>query len=168
MNLMEIKNLYKAIDQALENSMGEITPGVEVLLAIKESDPKMLERKAEDYNFAIQKLKADADFWRERRDAIDKMVQACKATSEKIKKNFEFAMKELGLEEIQGETMTAKLQKSPPSLNIINEAEIPEYFKIIEIKFDKAKIKEVLKTGEPVDGCELVSDKHVVFRVRKK
>ena len=58
------------------------------------------------------------------------------------------------------------MQKNPYKVVITNENEIPEDF--IDTKETKAvnkeKIKEALKNGEEVPGCELVQENRITIK----
>lgn len=52
------------------------------------------------------------------------------------------------------------IQKSPPSVEIINEDLIPDHYKIAQKpKVDSRKLLDDLKSGKVIDGVKLVNDK---------
>ena len=84
------------------------------------------------------------------------------AKLEKFKQYVLENMERLGLSKIQTELGALSVSKNPMSVEIENEAEVPEEFKKVEmnIKVDKTAIKKHFKeTGEIVAGTRIIDDK---------
>ena len=71
-----------------------------------------------------------------------------------------------GLKKIDAPDISISMQKNPYKVVITNETEIPSNF--IDTKETKAinkeKIKEALKNGEEVPGCELVQENRITIK----
>ena len=71
-----------------------------------------------------------------------------------------------GIKKIDAPDISISMQKNPYKVVITNENEIPEDF--IDTKETKAvnkeKIKEALKNGEEVPGCELVQENRITIK----
>lgn len=84
------------------------------------------------------------------------------AKLEKFKQYVLENMERLGLKEIPTELGSLKINKNPMSVEIENEAEVPNEFKTIvqTTKIDKTAIKNHFKeTGEIVAGTRIIDDK---------
>ena len=71
-----------------------------------------------------------------------------------------------GIKKIDAPDISISMQKNPYKVVITNENEIPEDF--IDTKETKAvnkeKIKEALKDGKEVPGCELVQENRITIK----
>jgi hypothetical protein len=63
--------------------------------------------------------------------------------------------------------MTASIRNGQPSVQIVNEEEVPDIYIRLERKIDKATILSALKAGHEVRGCEL-SNSLPVLTLRTK
>ena len=66
------------------------------------------------------------------------------------------------------EAIIAKIVKNPPSVNILDDAIVPEEFKMMEVnvKIDKKAIMQHCKsTGEIIAGVEIVSKERLQIKV---
>lgn len=96
-----------------------------------------------------------------------KRLQARKARFEKRVERLEtcviFAMKSTDQKRIEGDTVSALLQKAQGKLEILNEDAVPDKFKTftptVEVTVDKAAIKAAIKAKEEVPGVRLLDGK---------
>ncbi|MEL1227756.1 MAG: siphovirus Gp157 family protein, partial [Candidatus Neomarinimicrobiota bacterium] len=58
------------------------------------------------------------------------------------------------------------MYKNPVKVHIVDEEKIPdEFFQVKETKLlNKDKIKESLKNGEDIPGCELIQEKRISIK----
>ena len=58
------------------------------------------------------------------------------------------------------------MYKNPVKVHIVDEEKIPdEFFQVKETKIlNKDKIKESLKNGEDIPGCELIQEKRISIK----
>jgi hypothetical protein len=75
-------------------------------------------------------------------------------------------MKLLNKNEIKSGLHCIKLRKCPFKLNVLNQSEIPEEYKIHvdQVKLDSDKIREHIKNGVVIDGVELIQNISVVVK----
>ena len=94
-----------------------------------------------------------------RRKALEKRVQWLK---DYLKDN----MLHTGISKIECPYFKLAIQNNPPSVNLIDEAAIPEKFKekVITWKIDKPAIKEAIQSGEVVPGATLTNGKRLAIR----
>lgn len=108
---------------------------------------KTLEAKEEAIKNEIERLK-------ELKDRVSKKI-------DKFKNYVKDNMETLELSKIETDIGTITVTKNPASVEIYDEALIPEGFKVekVTVAVDKTAIKEALKSGQTVAGAKLVDDK---------
>lgn len=80
---------------------------------------------------------------------------------EQFKKYVKECMEGNGINKIETDLGTLSIARSPISIEIVNEEEIPDEYKevIVTTKVDKKKIAEAFKsTGELIEGVEIHTD----------
>jgi hypothetical protein len=76
---------------------------------------------------------------------------------ERLKAYMLEGMQLAGIERTTDIRAEVRLQKNPPSVNVLDEKAIPaEYWLQQAPKLDKAVIRDLLKEGKPIPGAELV------------
>lgn len=133
-----------------------------------------VEDKVEGLYFVIKRMKAEAALLQAEEGRLAKR----RVRIQKQQKRLEGLAKELLQEhrEVSGEgyvttaTFTARLQKSPPRVEIATEglpfevlADLDAFFASPPPKLDKKRLAEALKAGRNVPGAKLVQDEHVRF-----
>ena len=96
---------------------------------------------------------------KDRRASLEKKISRLK---DYLRINFE----KTNTEKIEGDDIVISMYKNPVKVNIIDEEKIPEEFlQIKETKLlNKDKIKESLKNGEDIPGCELIQEKRISIK----
>ncbi|MDF2684778.1 MAG: hypothetical protein K0R47_5968 [Brevibacillus sp.] len=98
------------------------------------------------------------------RDAIDDEVNRLRERAKKIDKEVTWLetyihneMVRTGKEKVKSSLFSISLAKCPPSVNIVDEVQVPEiFFTVKEVRnLDKRGILERLKSGEVIPGVEL-------------
>lgn len=102
-------------------------------------------------------------------EEIKRLQALKKSKNNKIKnmKNYlKHCMNLMGMKKIEGNLGRISIRKNPASLNIVDESLIPEKFIGEEVikTIDKAMIKDLLKDGEKISGCELTQSESVIIR----
>jgi hypothetical protein len=77
-----------------------------------------------------------------------------------------YNLEKTNTQKVESSEITITIQNNPHKVVITNEKDIPNEF--LETKetqsIDKTKIKEALKNGEDVPGCELIQEKRVSIK----
>ena len=96
---------------------------------------------------------------RDRRNSLEKKIARLK---DYLRINFE----KTNTEKIESDDIVIAIYKNPAKVHIVDEEKIPEeFFQIKETKLlNKDKIKESLKNGEDIPGCELVQEKRISIK----
>ena len=159
MNLYELRGKYKQLVEMEE----EMDPTLfhDTLDSITDA----IEDKAEGYAKVINQFKTDAKALKEEEQRLAKRRQAIETKIGILQENLYEAMKETGAEKIKSAQFTVWIQKNPMSVNITNEALIPEeYFIPQEPKLDKKSLKEDMQLHGEIPGAELVQSEGVRIR----
>lgn len=146
---IELKHLQLA--ETLEENLGELTPELELELAINEED---LQTKGVAYSFVIK----DMNFYVSQIDSEIKRLNDLKKSKNKAIERLEFslatAMNIFEVEKI--ETPLVKISfRNSESVEITNEAQLEDKFKVTKTTTtpDKVAIKAAIKNGELVEGA---------------
>lgn len=98
------------------------------------------------------------------RDAMDTEIKRLQERSKKIDKEVTWLetyihneMERTGKDKVKSSLFSISLAKCPPSVNILDEFEVPEvFFTVKEVRtLDKRSILERLKSGEEIPGVQL-------------
>jgi hypothetical protein len=122
-----------------------------------EMNGKELATKADSYYYLIKCLSAEAKYWKEQMDQVNKVIRSINNLEKNLKERVKYAMKESEITEIEGQSMTFKLANAAPKLVIDDVSKLPADYKISThyVEPNKNKIKDDLKAGLKVDGCRL-------------
>lgn len=158
--LMELVNVSQQIQRALVEAGGELTPELEKSLAILS---EKLPDKADGYKHVIDDLKAQADVWSARAEALESIAKSFLNYIDHLKYSLKMACIQLGVDELKGNDYRWKLINSQPSVIIDDETKVPGAFKEIVQKtvLRKDLISEQLKKGETVPGAHLEQGQYV-------
>jgi hypothetical protein len=161
--LYELSENYKNIAEMLDDPdidqeviNGALTV-VEGDLAVKGQNIAVIMRSIESDNTII--------------DAEIKRLKELKERNESkvtwLKNYLQENLEKIGLDKLKTPLFSVSLQKNPPALRIIDEAVIPTKYKtVVPMRFEvnKEAVKEALKAGESVAGCELTVGRSVRIR----
>lgn len=162
-----MNTLFKITEQARELSQalieGELTPEMESALIINQNE---LQEKSINYAYAIRSIEYDLE-------AIDseiKRLQALKTSRtnaiERMKSAVLDAMDIYGIDKIETPTMKLSVRLNNPSVELVNEYQIPDIFKKekVTVSIDKTAIKEAIESGLEVQGAVLNRKKRLEIK----
>lgn len=152
-------------------SLYEITSAFPALMEkeeISEEDKKkiedelvvLLQQKSQNVIGYTKNIELTINAMKEEEKRIADNRKALENRLDNYKKYVKECMERNGITKIETELGTLSIAKSPTSVEIINENEVPEEFKqeIVTIKIDKTKIKNNFKeTGEIPAGVNIVT-----------
>ena len=153
LSLYEITNAFPAL---MENE--EITE--EDKNKIKEELTILLQQKSQNVIGYVRNNELTIEAMKEEEDRIasDRKVLENKLT--KFKQYIKECMENNGITKITTSLGTLSIAKSPASVEIINEDEVPNEFKqeVVTVKIDKTKIRNNFKeTGEIPQGVNIIT-----------
>jgi len=153
-NIYNITTEFLNLEAQLIENGGELTPEIETALQINKDE---LQHKSIQYGYVIKSLTDNVDTI----DAEIKRLQALKKVNEnvidRLKNTLSNAMQLFGISELKTPTLKLSFRKSEQViLHDVNN--LPQMYKIIKVteQPDKMKIKEAIKSGADILGCELV------------
>lgn len=144
-------------------SEGEITPEIENALVINQNE---IQKKAIDYGYVVKSFESDIDTI----DAEIKRLQALKSIRmnaiDRMKKAVLEAMQVYGIEKVETATMKLAVRNNPESVEIVNEYQIPDFFrkKKVTESIDKVSIKKAIQEGQDVPGALLVKNQSLTIK----
>lgn len=162
MNIYSIQNEYQLLINQIIESDGEVTPELELALAINKDQ---LQSKSESYAYIIKQMDAECDII----DLEIKRLQQCKKvrenTIDRLKSTLTTAMNVFEVPEIKTPLIKINFRKSE-SVIVMDVNDLPKEYKVVKVteQADKVKIKEALKAGESILGCELVVNQNLQIK----
>lgn len=155
LSLYEITNAFPAL---MENE--EITE--EDKDKIKSELTVLLQKKSQNIIGYTKNIELTIDAMKEEEDRIASNRKVLENKLTRFKQYVKECMEQNGIAKITTELGTLSIAKSPASVEIVNEEEVPKEFKqeIVTVKIDKTKIKNNFKeTGEIPAGVNIVTTK---------
>ena len=157
-SLYNLKEDYKRVLELQAEGVDE-----EVIKDTLESIDDAIEDKADSYSYVIREKKGQ-------NDTIDeeiKRLQALKHSNNNLIKllqeNLYETMQETGKTKFKTDLNSFWIQKSPPSIDIKYEDNIPEEFYKIERKLQRRDLINYVKNNE-IDGVEITQSESVRIR----
>ena len=156
-SLYNIANEFeKSLDSLLDHDDSDLINQVELIEGEFKSKSANVARYIRNLEHLASGIKEVESNQRKRRAALEKKIERLK---EYLRINFE----KTNTDKIESEDIIIAIYKNPEKVNVINEELIPDqYFILKENKvLDKDKIKESLKNGDKIPGCELIQEKRI-------
>ena len=161
-NIYNITTEFLQLEAQLIENGGELTPELETALIINKDE---LQHKSIQYGYVIKSLSDNVD-------AIDteiKRLQSIKKVNEnaidRLKDTLTSAMQLFEIPELKTPTLKINFRKSEQVI-VHDVNSLPQMFKTIKVteQPDKVKIKQAIKDGEDVLGCELVTVQNIQIK----
>ena len=148
MKLFEIKEQYLSL---MESDLDEVT-----FTDCLEGLQGDLEDKADNIAYIVKTLKAEADAIKVEAKTLQERAKAKLNKADWFTQYLFETMKQLEKTKIETARNCLSIKKNPASVNTVEDFYNDEYMtKVVEVKLDKAKLKEDLKAGIKVDGARL-------------
>lgn len=148
-SLFRISQEQQLLNEMLFEADGELTPELEEALAINEQN---LTIKAEGYITSMSMFAASAEAAKNEVRRLQAFIKRSENAQERMKTALAGALDTFGIEKLEVGTHRLSFRKSE-GVVIQDESLLPDRFRIIEIKTDKAAIKAELKSGIAVPGA---------------
>lgn len=155
-----IHEMSEIVAQLHENG-GELSP---VLEQAMDCTGQELQAKTDRYAFFMERLDAEADYWKGKADEMARVARSCKLLKERLNGNIKAAMLTLGQTDLEGNEMRFKISQLASKL-VVDDARLPASFKmaVTEYVADKERIKAELASGATIPGAVM----EAVFSLRK-
>jgi hypothetical protein len=164
--LSDIEQHKNRIEQLLMDSGGELTEEIEAELnQLQVSEPMQVETVV----VALDRINADAKYWKERAQAIRNYASGLDTFVERAKDRVKRLLTEQGKDEAIGLHHRIRLSKCQQSVGI-NEAELPRAYMMQVTTWvpDREKIRADLELGVDITGAELVGGKAIRIYLNKQ
>lgn len=159
-SIYHITQEQRRLNWLLEESGGELTPEIEEALAITQETMLV---KAEDYIEAIKAAEAMATIADMRIKELQAVKQRQKRKVELMKQALSTAMGAFGYDRLEVGLSTLSFRKGK-SVEILDEAKIPNRFIKVETHIDKLALSKELKSGAVIEGAQLVESKNLQIK----
>lgn len=146
MKLYEITEAYVSLE---ENYDGENLK--EMLDSIKDE----FNLKAENIVKVIKNLDGDIEALKNEEKRLADKRRSLEKQKEDLKEYLFYNMQATNSKKIKAGIFDINIQKNPQSIKIIDEAIIPEKYKIASYRLDKQALKNDLKDGVEIEGASL-------------
>jgi Siphovirus Gp157 len=171
--LQEIVENRRALDEILADCGGEITDASveEITGRWMEEITKDLAAKSDGYQYRMKDMQAMEAQFKEMETMYRNARKSLERVEESLKTRMKLAMQAMGVNELAGNQFKYKLSDSAPSVEIVDESQLPAKFcreKVI-LEVDKTAVKEhVLSTGEEIPGAILTRGKTLRVSIVKE
>lgn len=120
-----------------------------------------LSDKAENIAKLIKSIEAHNDGIKAEEVRLAKKRKTLESKKDYFKSYLESQLKAIGKDKIEGQLFNVRLQKNPPSVNVLNESAIPEkYWNVVTTKtLNRKSILDDLKAKIEVKGAEIKQEK---------
>ena len=155
MKLYEITDAYLSLDEVEKTD--EI---IKVLDGIKDE----FDKKAENTVKVIRNFEADIQALRDEEKRLANKRKSLEKKKEDLKEYLYFNMERLNVRKVNAGIFNINIQKNPQSIKILDEATIPEKYKIASYRIDKKTLKDDIKNGVVIEGAQLVQTEGIRIR----
>lgn len=154
MNLYEMNNATRALYELLQNEEIDEQTFNDNIEAIG------VDKKIESYCEVINQMQADAEMLSAEIDRLEKRKKPLVNAVDRMKKLLMEQLRFRGDKKVATERFTVYLQSSE-KIAVFDEAAIPKQYFRVKLEVDKSTIKDLLKNGMGVPGCELIKTEGV-------
>lgn len=157
---MENLSLYQitsSFPKLIEEEMSE-----EDKKEVKKELTELLQQKSQNLIGYIRNIELTIEAMKNEEKRISEQRKILESRLTKFKEYVKECMEQNGFKKIETQLGALSIAKNPISVEIYDEAQIPDEYKtkVIEIKVDKTAIKKALKeTGEIIPGTRIIDNK---------
>jgi hypothetical protein len=123
-----------------------------------------IEDKAVGYAKVDKELAKDEVALKEEAQRLNARAIVIANNRKRLKRNLQDSMVAIGNEKIKTPEFTIYIQRNNPSVNILDEHEIPAYLYETKQVIDKKRISTMLKEGKDVAGAKLSASSSLRIR----
>ncbi|MCH4010348.1 MAG: siphovirus Gp157 family protein [Companilactobacillus sp.] len=123
-----------------------------------------IEDKAVGYAKVDKELAKDEVALKEEAKRLSARATAIANNRKRLKRNLQDSMAAIGSKKIKTLGFTIYIQRNNPSVNILDEHEIPDYLYETKQVLDKKRISTMFKEGKDVPGAELTHSESLRYR----
>ena len=114
-----------------------------------------LEEKADGYAIIDRQLTGNIETVKAEIERLQKVKKHFENRQSQHRTRLFQAMKTLGRDKIQTALNTFAIQANASAVRVIDDDKIPSEYYRVKYELDKVRIREAIKSGKEVPGCEL-------------
>jgi uncharacterized small protein (DUF1192 family) len=164
-SLYQIEQEYLQIAQTIEDADGVLDEQMEQQLMINQDE---LQVKAVKYALVIKQMDAEASILKAEIARMNALKKSKENAVARLKEVIVGAMQMHGITKIQGDLITLLFRKSQKVMQTDAEMDavsvLPERYLRRKTEVDTSTIRAALKSGEVVDGFELVENQSLQLK----
>lgn len=159
MKLYEINEAIRAAVAETEETGGEMSEAqVKALEALEVA----FEEKVDAVACVVCEIEAEQEAFEHEAQRLTAKARSKKGRAGWLKNYLLTTLKSRGMKRVDGKTMTVRIQKSAPSLFVVDETKIPtEYWVQPPPELAKKDVLAAIKGGTDVPGAELMQGEHL-------
>ena len=124
-----------------------------------------IEDKVEGIAKVVKSIEAEAKAIKEEETRLADRRKAMENRAKQMKQYAEESMRAVGMNRIKGALFTVAIQKNPPSVEVLDEGDIPEGYWVPQpAKLDKKELLEGLKLGHEIPGATIKQSESLRIR----
>lgn len=160
--MSEIPSLYQLTSQyqALTDMDIPAEEKADTLDLIEES----IQEKGKNIGFVLQSFDAQETALKSHLTDVQAKIKAIQNHRDRLKEYLKEGMERCDIQKIESPYFTISLQKSPASVVIDDESQIPDDYFEYKRSPKKSLIKEAIGEGYEIPGCHLETGNHVRIR----
>lgn len=159
--------LYEVVDDYLEIlSLEEDEVTQEQLEVLKVAIEEEIKSKSGNIIKVVKNIESEINTIEEEVKRLNELKKSKVKTLDNLKEYTKYNLLRLGTSKITTPFGNISVGNNPPSVNVLDENAIPEKFikeKVVKT-LDKKYIKEELKNGIEIPGCELNYTKRLIIK----
>ena len=158
---MESLSLYQ-ITSAFPKLIDQEEMSEEDKKEVEKELTELLQKKSQNLIGYIRNIELTIEAMKNEEKRISEQRKILESRLTKFKEYVKECMEQNGFTKIETQLGALSIVKNPISVEIYDEAQIPDEYKtkVIEIKVDKTAIKKALKeTGEIIPGTRIINNK---------
>lgn len=159
MRLYDLTDQYTSLLELLEND-----PENEQLQQMINGLEGAIDEKVENICKVIRMLEGQAKVIGDEIVRLQQRKTTIETNIRRLKESTQQLLTDAGLERIKGKLFNVWIQSNPPSVNVIDEAIIPERFFQTQKVLQRKDILEAVKAGQEVPGVEIVQGRGLRIR----
>lgn len=157
-HLYELAPQYRALTDWMEENPDD-TARKDQLAQVAEN----LNEKITNIAKLILELEANGDIIKIETERLSLRQKSCENRAKWLRSYLAVEMKNADIDKVPDSIVTVSLQKSQPSVEVVDIAKVPEIYKEYEPKVkSKIVLDTIKKTGEVIDGIIVHNDKYHV------
>ncbi len=162
-----MNTLYELTDEymAVMEMMDDPEIDEQVIADTLEAIGGEIEIKADNYAKLIKGIESTADGLKGEIERLSARERAIRNNVRRVKTALQDAMQKTGKTKFKTELFSFGIQKNPPSVDIVEGAQLPDKYLIPQpAKIDKKGIIAALKAGTKINGCTLTQSESLRIR----